>query len=757
MRASRFSFGVADGVVLPPSPVAVARAPAAGSPCLALSVGDDAGILPAAAVGCPGPAPWADGWLLPPSPAARTSAEALSLATPPQVQSAAYGWASRLSPAVKPTVGPLGFARCDGEALPPSPAVVHLAGWPLPVRPSSALGGGAAVDPSVDAFCGAGRGAFVLPSPAVAAAIPIDQPRAALRAPSPGFVRRARAPRRGRVLMPSPFASVAVADEPCVAQLPAASGSPRACASPVPEEQAWVAEPRPIPAGLCEQSWQLAPDAFKRGRKRLTQGQLATLVSQEHVELYRRDKAASWLVDALSQPLVDYMVAGEWGAELALMQVPDPLERRAALRQTFLLKAGPDGAALGKARRALEELVLFAPSAHLPASAVLLNRLITHVDERSRKAARGSQGGTTVGALVRSGLVLLAALGFPVEARHISVDAAAPPARKRRRERRSGSLPIAFYCHFELKASHMVASPARFFARSLCLGWLFASLRLVDTFRVISITIVSVDEDGCPVLMVVTSFSKDGAPIDVYLRAEGFLGVWPWARAHVAELAGSPFILPAFAAPKGFAGDVRFATGFLRREDGNLLRVCCKAHACKSIKGIASEPPLSMTGARWKELELGFHSAHGSPSDQAAVIGEHAPPEVAMTPADENELGLWRRRATARSGDAELPLCPVLEQALGASTAQSAAPGAPRPVAAAAAPGVAAEDAAMRVRYTSGTNREGRRRAQVRVRARWTLAVRWGLAKFGQPWTALSGDRSDYDILERLERPQSAD
>ena len=31
MRASRFSFGVADGVVLPPSPVAVARAPAAGS------------------------------------------------------------------------------------------------------------------------------------------------------------------------------------------------------------------------------------------------------------------------------------------------------------------------------------------------------------------------------------------------------------------------------------------------------------------------------------------------------------------------------------------------------------------------------------------------------------------------------------------------------------------------------------------------------------------------------------------------------
>ena len=302
-----------------------------------------------------------------------------------------------------------------------------------------------------------------------------------------------------------------------------------------------------------------------------------------------------------------------------------------------------------------------------------------------------------------------------------------------------------------------MATPARFFARSLCLGWLFASLRLVDTMRVVSVEIVHVGEDGCPVLMVVTSFSKDGAPIDVYLRAEGFLGTWPWAREHVAALAGCPFALPAFSAPKGHAGDVRFATDFLRREDGRALRVCCKAHACKSIKGIASEPPLSMTEARWKELELGFHSAHGSPSDQAAVIGEHAPPEVAMTAADENELGLWRRRATARSGDTELPLCPALEQALGASAAQSAAPGAPRPVAAAAAPAVAAEDAAMRVRYTSGTSREGRRRAQVRVRARWTLAVRWGLAKFGQSWTALPGDRSDYDILEHLERPQSVD
>ena len=74
-----------------------------------------------------------------------------------------------------------------------------------------------------------------------------------------------------------------------------------------------------------------------------------------------------------------------------------------------------------------------------------------------------------------------------------------------------------------------------------------------------------------------------------------------------------------------------------------------------------------------------------------------------------------------------------------------------RPAAAAAAPpALSAEDASMRVRYTSGTNREGRRRAQLCVGRKWLTAVQRGLARFGKPWTELPGDRSDYDILEEL-------
>ena len=81
------------------------------------------------------------------------------------------------------------------------------------------------------------------------------------------------------------------------------------------------------------------------------------------------------------------------------------------------------------------------------------------------------------------------------------------------------------------------------------------------------------------------------------------------------------------------------------------------------------------------------------------------------------------------------------------SLKRAASGGAPR---AAAPPAVAADDLSMRVRYTAGSNREGRRRAQLRVRRRWILAVRRGLARFGRPWTDLPGDRSDYDILVDL-------
>ena len=142
----------------------------------------------------------------------------------------------------------------------------------------------------------------------------------------------------------------------------------------------------------------------------------------------------------------------------------------------------------------------------------------------------------------------------------------------------------------------------------------------------------------------------------------------------------------------------------------------------------------------WKGLGVLPHSGHGSASDQGAVISIHAPEDVRMLPQDEQALGHWRRRATASSSDGEL-----------AAVAPPPVPDGTRPAPAAAAPaGTAAEHAHMRVRYTSGVGREGRRREQVAVRARWVRAVRRGLARFGRPWQELPGDRSDYDILVDL-------
>ena len=43
----------------------------------------------------------------------------------------------------------------------------------------------------------------------------------------------------------------------------------------------------------------------------------------------------------------------------------------------------------------------------------------------------------------------------------------------------------------------------------------------------------------------------------------------------------------------------------------------------------------------------------------------------------------------------------------------------------------------MRVRYTSGSNREGRRHAQLRVHLRWITALRRALTVFGRPASRL--------------------
>jgi len=58
--------------------------------------------------------------------------------------------------------------------------------------------------------------------------------------------------------------------------------------------------------------------------------------------------------------------------------------------------------------------------------------------------------------------------------------------------------------------------------------------------------------------------------------------------------------------------------------------------------------------------------------------------------------------------------------------------------------------AEMAAEYCQGDGREGRRKAQIRVRTKWLTTVRKALLLYGRPWTELPEGRSDYDILANL-------
>ena len=493
-----------------------------------------------------------------------------------------------------------------------------------------------------------------------------------------------------------------------------------------------------IPVG--DPRFQLVASAFSRSRKgvRLTEAEKDAHRSHDDVQRYKQNNAADWLLSVAPRDLRDYMLGGE----LAVAQNPVLEERDTALKAQFMLKAGSDGSALGKARRFLELLAEMAPGAAMPAGRLLVHRTIMRGSIDALSAASGSQGGSTVAASLRSGARTAFDVGFPVEADCLLVDAAAPPMKKRRRERRSGSAPIKWYCHMESQCRSLPSGPARLVCRQQTLAAFHGRLRQVDVVRAVVLH-GGHASDGCVIVMLVTSFSKDGAPIDVYFRAEGFLGRFEWIEEHLQEV--SPFkayAIPAFKCPVGHAGDVLWAS---QLHD----RTASKEHSIKSLKALTALAPLFATPEVWDALGITPHFSHGTPSDMAAVIGEHAPADVAMTDIDERELGHWRRLAAApgaQSGD--LVLDDIVKEALAFTEAVEKDKAAGR-TPTAAQPAMRADDAAMRVRYTSGTNREGRKRAQVRVHLRWVTAVRRALSAFGA-WEDLKGDRSDYDILENI-------
>jgi hypothetical protein len=217
-------------------------------------------------------------------------------------------------------------------------------------------------------------------------------------------------------------------------------------------------------------------------------------------------------------------------------------------------------------------------------------------------AATGSQGGATVGASLRSGAKTAQDIGFPIDADNVLVDSAAPPQKKRRREKRSGSAPISWYCHVEEMSKTLPPGPQRLWCRQQTICNFHARLRNVDVLRA-SVRHGGYTASGGLVMVVFTSFSKDGAPIDVYINAEGFTGPFDWAEEHLRDVAPfDGYCLPAFTAPKGRAGHVRDAIALLSRTTS-------KEHAIKSLQDLTSMAPLCATPEVWSRL--GVNVRHG--------------------------------------------------------------------------------------------------------------------------------------------------
>ena len=485
--------------------------------------------------------------------------------------------------------------------------------------------------------------------------------------------------------------------------------------------------PNPAPVGVTS----------RNKRKRLG----SNFASQADLEAAHRKRAVEEFVALAPRTVLLSLLGGD----SAVAQVPCPAERAALLESAVSLRAGPDGGSLEAAARAWVAFTAFVrardlPNHGLPASAALVASFL--VQEGTN--ASGSQGGASVANSRRVGLLWLKEkLGFELDVDNVVVLAAGNPSQMRERRRadpvknrkkKAGSIPIKVYCLFEHLAAQPVESPTRFFARSVVAFSLLMSIRAVDALR----TVIELDEhDPDHVISGWSYFSKDGEPMRTFAPATGFLGPLTWWPAHAKAVAAAGRPFPKWDIPWGGKGSVRKAVG------PPLPYVMPKAHLAKSLADCMTAPPLGLTPDQVKELGLTPHSEHGSPSDMAtstSLVTAPDDPPISFTRGEVRELGHW-----LRLGD--------LEEAHEGGTAgaqgrrRGTGPGRQ-------ATGAYGNDSSeMAAAYCEGDGREGRRRAQLRVRNKWTSTVRKSLSLFDRPWLELPKGRSDYDILDNYNDP----
>lgn len=440
------------------------------------------------------------------------------------------------------------------------------------------------------------------------------------------------------------------------------------------------------------------------------------------------------------------------GGPRAAEQVPCADERRRQFIVTVGELGGKKGAGLDPILNAIELLAAHATatgdrdSLCIPVSPCLAHYLIGLETDRSRSA-----GPTLEAAFkwMRDHLKWEIGVGGDVTAsaaKRGTKDAVDREGRgKRPKKMQAGTFPLGFKCQLE----HVAANPpdkfTRVIARSALALGIDASIRVEDSE---SAQLLADELEPAKFVRGSAPLSKDGAPINLYSVARGFLGPYTWLEEHldeVEQLGGRPF--PSWISPHGTRRALSRASGWRKMGDApaDSIRGALKEIAA----GAPYNMPLSEWGREGDGAHLTGHSQHGSPSDWAKAIGPF-PPHLPYANALEDKpargflyeetraLGHWLRDPDDER-DAPVPAQVHRQRREAGRGGFGIAPGAP------------ARAGEMQNLYTSGDGRVGTRVEQHRLRGRLAdygkAAIDGWCKHWKVPWHRMPRGRADIDLL----------
>jgi hypothetical protein len=475
----------------------------------------------------------------------------------------------------------------------------------------------------------------------------------------------------------------------------------------------------------------------------------------------REDFLRADQLDALMPLLGRHVVESMLGGARGLQQLSDPARREAQLRAKLIARAGSEGSQLAGLRSLLKIVrvyaheVMHAPlgredEALWPMTEALANDIVASEHRRATSEGAGARGGITQGWGTRDLFVLAASLKWPLDLPKGALDSAAPPPTGHARMH-AGTLPIAGKCQLEFFASgglrteayrellsEQAADCCEFYSRSLLAGAIDQSARIGGEGARTKLWPDEVDPHG--VMRGNAYMAKDGAPIDLYAPAEGFLGRYEWFSSHLERVLRLGQLFPVWERT-GRKASIRHARGLTSKlQEPDKIR--------DVLSFLMSLPPLAFTEEEMKAMRLTSHTGHSSPPEWGRQAGErprYEPPlpdvlAGGFSDRDCDALGHWLRDAGAK-------------QAASASQAAMAARGgAEREAAARAlAGGRPASRGAMRNYYGSGGasgNRFSEREIQLSVRQRLAHTVQHLLR--GTDWRRLPRGQADLGILSSV-------